>query len=1411
MADEDDIVAVEIDTSAETGDRRGWPRRIAKWTISGIVGALAIMVIGLLLLDTGPGRRVVAEQLRGMEFANGMRIEVGRIEGSLYGTMVLHDLSVHDPKGEFLYSPEVAVAWHPLRYAASHVDIDSLVAQRVYLRRVPRFRETSSEGPLLPDLDIDIDSLEIGRFVAEAAVAGQERVATIAGRAHIADGRAQVRLDGRTMAGAGNAGGDTIALDLDAVPDANRLKLDLTVDAPAGGVIASLAGLTEPLHATVNGSGEWEAWNGTLVAALAGSRVAKLSLAARNGKFSAMGTASLARIFKGPAARLLGPSTTIDLTAALDRRRADMSGSLSSDSARLNVNGLVDLSNNNFEALKLGFVLLRPSALAENLSGSGLHAILTLDGPFATPQVEYTLKAERLAMDAVGIDRLAARGNARIDAGRIVIPVAASAARITGLDSVAGGSLANVILAGDIAVEGSRVLSDNMRIRSDRIDATAILAADTARGFYSGVIDGRIDNYRIETVGIFDVTTGFDVRSERNGFALAGKVRAKSSRIDNPSVRDFLGGNAVGSADVRYGSDGVIRFAGFRLEAPAVRVTGGQGSWIPGGRIDLVADAITREYGPVGVRLAGTLDNPDARITARSPGFGVGLANVDARLVGLKGGYRVNLKGDTDYGPLVADITLGSDAQASLAINSASLSGIGFTGSLRRTSGGPYAGQLRASGNGLEGLIRLDAQGRYQQALVNVRASGTVLPGTAGLKIGSGRADARIVLYDTPHIVADAQFADTRLYGYDFNAGRVIIDYRAGRGTAKALVEGTAGAPFRLAANAKLEPKLWTAMLTGRTRGIEFRTTGPARIVRGAGGYELLPTRVDFGKGNARLAGTYGERFRLQTRLERVDLDILNAFVPGYGLGGSATGSLDFAQATPNAFPNADARLTITGFTRTTADAISEAVDVNFVGKLLPDGGEASAVFRQKGTVIGRMNASLRPLPPGSGDWIARLLESPLGGGLRYNGPAETLFSLAGQRGQHLAGPIGVAADFSCRVADPCVNGIVRGSNLTYEHHLYGLRLTAMALEGRFGGNRLTIDRLDARAGNGTVAAKGFIGLAAEAGYPMDIAIDVQNARLARSEALSARATGDLRLTKAAGQAALLSGTLKLPETRYKVIREGAAQVPELTGVRFKPHRGAVRITGNEPASPGQAMFGTVRLDVDLVAPERLYVSGMGLESEWKARFKIGGTTVSPTMTGTVDLVRGTLGFAGRSFELTEGRVGFTGGPANDPTLRIVATEDVEDITVNVNVTGRATNPQVAFTSVPGLPQDEVVSRILFGQSIANLSTLQAVQLAASLNSLRGSGGGLNPLGKLRSATGVDRLRILGPDEASGRGTALAAGQYITNDIYVELITDARGFTATQLEVSVTPWLSVLSQAGGSGVSNLNVRIKKNY
>jgi translocation and assembly module TamB len=103
------------------------------------------------------------------------------------------------------------------------------------------------------------------------------------------------------------------------------------------------------------------------------------------------------------------------------------------------------------------------------------------------------------------------------------------------------------------------------------------------------------------------------------------------------------------------------------------------------------------------------------------------------------------------------------------------------------------------------------------------------------------------------------------------------------------------------------------------------------------------------------------------------------------------------------------------------------------------------------------------------------------------------------------------------------------------------------------------------------------------------------------------------------------------------------------------------------------------------------------------------------------------------------------------------------------------------------------------------------VQLAAALNSLRGGGGGLNPVGKLRGATGLDRLRVLGGDESAGRGTSLAAGKYISNNIYVEVVTDAKGFTQTQLTVALSRALSILSQAGGVLGPSVTIRYSKQY
>ena len=63
------------------------------------------------------------------------------------------------------------------------------------------------------------------------------------------------------------------------------------------------------------------------------------------------------------------------------------------------------------------------------------------------------------------------------------------------------------------------------------------------------------------------------------------------------------------------------------------------------------------------------------------------------------------------------------------------------------------------------------------------------------------------------------------------------------------------------------------------------------------GNWRLAPVTVAMREGRVRLAGVWGNGLVVQSRLDALDLSILNAFSPGLGAGGRATGSLDFAQA----------------------------------------------------------------------------------------------------------------------------------------------------------------------------------------------------------------------------------------------------------------------------------------------------------------------------------------------------------------------------------------------------------------------------------------------------------------------------------------------------------------------------------
>lgn len=158
------------------------------------------------------------------------------------------------------------------------------------------------------------------------------------------------------------------------------------------------------------------------------------------------------------------------------------------------------------------------------------------------------------------------------------------------------------------------------------------------------------------------------------------------------------------------------------------------------------------------------------------------------------------------------------------------------------------------------------------------------------------------------------------------------------------------------------------------------------------------------------------------------------------------------------------------------------------------------------------------------------------------------MFSLAALPDQSLSGAIGVAADFTGRVQQPQLSGVVRANNLIYENEQYGTRLTNMRVRGSFTGDRLQVEELTARAGDGTISGEGSVSLSSAQGFPIQLALNLDNARLAEGNDLAAVATGQLSIINSATQPTLISGTINLPETRYRIVRQGSAQVAMLTG-----------------------------------------------------------------------------------------------------------------------------------------------------------------------------------------------------------------------------------------------------------------------
>jgi translocation and assembly module TamB len=1385
--------------------RRWWQGGWQAWLLGAVVGLVVIVAGALLWLDTGPGHRFLVARIDRIAPTSGLRIKVGRIDGSIYSKARLHEVELADPKGRFFSAPDIALDWFPFAWFSNRLDIDRLVIPQATLHRLPALRPTSRQGPLLPDFDIRLMEFRIDRLTVAKPVTGREQLATLKGDADIRSGRAVIDLSARTL-----DGDDSILLALDSRPDDNRFDVDVTVNAPKGGVIAAMAGLRQDANLRVEGLGSWQQWNGQAMASLDGKPALALKLAARAGQYRLSGTVEGAAIAGNSLIqRMSAPQLSIEGNGSFEKRVLDGVLTLRSNAITLKADGGIDLRSNSFDNLLLDLQLTRPGALLKGVSGRDIDAKVRLDGVFHAPAFEYLMTARSLIFGKTVLNGVRAAGKGHVantppgKGGPVIIPVALSAKQLDGQGDMVGAILRNFSLNGILQLKDQKIVSNPMQVRADKLRGTLVAIADLRTGHYDLGLTGDVNGLAIQGLGIVDVRSKVQaVPGARGAFTLKGNARASVRRLDNPFFRTLGGGLPVVQSGLALGPDGRLNFIGLTLNAPLIslRATGYR---LPDESVHFDATGTHQRYGPVQLTLDGRIERPKVDLVLARPLDAAGLRAVHVVLIPDPRGYAMTVSGGSTLGPFDGDgaILMPPGGETVIQVDRLAVSGTIARGNIRALPEG-LDGTLDITGP-VTGAVTLQPVNGIQQIAVGLKATDAQFDGPAVIAMRQGALNATILLHPDGATV-DATMQMRGLQVGSMRIGRLNANAKLvnGSGTVKASINGQRNRLIALQMDANVTPDRVRVTASGTLDRKPIKLDRAAVFSRTEDGWRLAPATISYAGGTAQLAGELGgETTRIEARLNRLPLSLLDLVKDDLGLGGAITGSVSYARPR-GGVPTGAANIRIRNLTRSGLALSSTPIDLGVNAVLTPDRLAGRAVVISQGKTIGRGQALLTPL--GTGDLMPRLRNAPLFAQLRYEGTADTLWRLTGVEIVDLSGPVAIGADVRGTFADPRIAGSLATDNAAIESPITGMRLTGVKARGRFSGSQLVITSFSGAAkGGGTVTGTGRFDFATtNGGVGMDLNLQAENASLLERDDIAATVTGPITI-RSNGIGGTVGGEVTLNRSRFTMGRAAAvAQIPELRVIEVN-RRGEEFARAAAPAPWALAIKAKAR--------NRLMVDGLGLDSEWRADLSLGGTVVNPTITGTTELVRGGYEFAGRRFDLREGHIRFQGETPVNPTLDIVAEANLSDLTATINVTGTGLRPIIGFTSIPAMPEDELLSRILFGTSITNLSAPEALQLASAVAALQGGGGGLDPINAVRKAAGLDRLRIIAADPANDQGTSIAAGKYITRKTYVELITDGQGYSATRIEYQVTRWLALLASVSTLGRQSANVRVSKDY
>lgn len=420
-----------------------------------------------------------------------------------------------------------------------------------------------------------------------------------------------------------------------------------------------------------------------------------------------------------------------------------------------------------------------------------------------------------------------------------------------------------------------------------------------------------------------------------------------------------------------------------------------------------------------------------------------------------------------------------------------------------------------------------------------------------------------------------------------------------------------------------------------------------------------------------------------------------------------------------------------------------------------------------------------------------RSVEGPISLNLTLNGPPG-LNALGGQ-----------ARLSNGRLADPRI----------------GIRIDDLDATADFQNGRIMVDMAGNIADGGRLTLSGPVDLSART---VDLVVILDRVVARDPNLYQTEITGRLTVTGSLVSGPLIAGRIDLGPTELRIPSTGlggAAEIPDIThvGTQRPPVKATRAKAGLEPfpsdaslaagmtVAPSAPRNNPPRLDLVINAPNQVFIRGRGVDAEMGGSLQVQGTARNVVPIGHLELIRGRVDLLGKRFTLTEGLVELQGSLI--PVLRLVAETDQNGITTRVIIDGEVHNPEITFESSPQLPEEEVLSHLLFGRSLDNISALQAAQLANAVAVLAGHGG-VGIIGNLRNRTGLDDLDL---QTDSDGNVQVRAGRYLTDNIYTDVTVGSDGRSTINLNLDVTQSLTARGSVGSDGESKLGIYFERDY